>query len=840
MSVDDSETRTCSLYIRAGAVILLASVGCAWASEHRDKGYQYLSPVPRAGYTSPYTRYVLVRFEDISPYDLTNLSEFIEVRGANTGNHSGQTHIASDQRTVIFEMSSNFRTDGQGELVRITLTPTVGSSSGHVEAFEYYFMISKPMGGSPESLFNEVSLCEQLSSDLQPLPEDESPRFPEEILQTAAYKDSAAPPGPADEARIMPNGVSVPSNFPHVDITINEDPDSGYIFMDNRILGPDSYNVIFDNTGCPIWYMQTDDDRHDMKVQPNGMLTMLATNDWHRFIGLDPTYTQVGTYRALNGHYTDTHELQVLENGHYLLLGLRSERVDMRLYVAGGRLNCTVRESVLQECTPQGELIFQWRAWDHFDVRDVHLDDILSDSVRFPHMNAIDIDEDGHILVSSRHLSEITKIDRDTGEIIWRLSGIPKNNDFTFIDDPFNGPRAQHAVRRTGPNRYLLFDNGNLHDPPVSRGVEYELDLDAMTASIVWQYPKVPTTSIYSHYMGNTQRLPNGHTLINWAVDYLPKLTEVRPDGTVAFEMNWADSYETSRVWRCQWQGNARKPYLIVEPQSEYVTVVLNKFGDPNVASYRIYGSLEGGDWTLLATSTDTLQRIHGLENGGHYDFYVTAVDFSGEESEPSDVVSAVVRAFQPGENMLLNGDFSDGKDEWDWNVANPASAEWTVEDGTSHFHISNGGTQLSQIQLSQSGLPLTNGQKYIFEFAAESAAPRTLEIRVGQNVFAPRLVPIRKIFRYAFVMDDPTDYRARIAFNLGYSSVDVSLDDVYLAKVIPGDVDYDGLVGPADLVVLADEWLGPSDEADLDGNGHVDLRDLAAMSAYWRRAAAR
>ncbi|MHC4657344.1 MAG: aryl-sulfate sulfotransferase, partial [Planctomycetota bacterium] len=125
----------------------------------------------------------------------------------------------------------------------------------------------------------------------------------------------------------------------------------------------------------------------------------------------------------------------------------------------------------------------------------------------------------------------VTKINSDTGEIIWRLSGA--HSDFTFVNDPLNGFRNQHAIRSTGNGRYLLFDNGNLHSPSVSRAVEYELDLDAMTATVVWEFREMP--DVYSHYMANTQRLPNGNTLINWAVGSLPKLTEVRPDGTKAF-----------------------------------------------------------------------------------------------------------------------------------------------------------------------------------------------------------------------------------------------------------------------------------------------------------------
>ena len=37
------------------------------------------------------------------------------------------------------------------------------------------------------------------------------------------------------------------------------------------------------------------------------------------------------------------------------------------------------------------------------------------------------------LMISSRHLNEITKISRTTGDIIWRFGG--KNNQFTFVND---------------------------------------------------------------------------------------------------------------------------------------------------------------------------------------------------------------------------------------------------------------------------------------------------------------------------------------------------------------------------------------------------------------------
>ncbi|MHC4693953.1 MAG: aryl-sulfate sulfotransferase, partial [Planctomycetota bacterium] len=649
----------------------------------------------------------------------------------------------------------------------------------------------------------------------------------------------------ADGPMIMPNGVSVPSNFPHVNITINDNPDPGYIFLDNRFSGDNSYNVIFDNTGSPIWYWQMNDERRDMKVQPNGVLTMLARTGGTRFIGLDSNYREIATYRPVNGYSTDEHELVVLEDGGYLIIGLRTNTVDMSLYLTGGNTNANVRETIIQEFTVTDELIFQWRAWDNFDVRDVHLDNPLGGSFRFPHMNAIDIDKDGHILLSSRHISEITKINRDTGEIIWRLSGIPKNNDFTYINDPLNGPRNQHAIRHTGNGRYLLFDNGNLHSPSVSRAVEYEIDPNAMTATVVWEFRETP--DVYSHYMGNTQRLPNGNTLINWAVGALPKLTEVRPDGTKAFEMNWVDNFEAYRVWRCPWQGMALKPNLIVESPPDNLTLIFNKFGDPNVAYYRIYGGSSPQPTTVIATSTSTLKHIsEGLENGIRYYFRVTAVDTNGAESDYSNEESAVISFTGPGQNVVSNGDFCQGQDSWTWEVSGSADASWQIESGVSHFNITNGGIQISDVQLRQAGIRLVRGKQYVFEFDAWSDLPRFIEAKVGQDespwtnyskIGYSSVTPNPTHFSYPFTMEDSSDYNARVVFNAGTSNVDVYIDNVSLINVLPGDFDLDNCVKFDDLDVLTSEWLKEESGliADLQENGRIDFNDFAIFAESFK-----
>ena len=821
--------------------IALALVFCGpvLASEHRETGYQYLSPVPQSEYVLPQTRYILVRFETVSPYALTNLSTFITVTGASSGTHSGLTKIASDDKTVIFDMSLDFSSN---ELVTVSLTPAFDGAT--VEPYEYQFMVSRPMPGS-------VATPAEASGKLLSIDSIPEPATTVEPMPTAT-----APTKSLAGTMIMPNGVSVPGDFPDITITANDNPAPGYIYIDYS--GSPKYTMMLDSSGSPVWYQRGTAHR-EFKLQKNGIIT------WKGFEGYDQNFNRLespaGSYHAVNGYSTDDHELQVLENGHYLLFGRKSQTVDMTRFVPGGKTDANVRETVLQEFTPEGDLIFQWRAWDNYDIRLMEYwsydDKPTSSSIRFVHMNAVDVDTDGHLVVSSKRVSEVTKINRNTGEVIWRLgSGNPDNpNDDPYLDQrltilndtlPTGQFNVQHDIRVVGENRYTVFDNHHLDSTPNSRAVEYEVDPVNRTATLVWQY----MGGYDSYHMGNAQRLPNGNTFINWVITDGPKVTEVRPDGTKAFEMNWsAQNSKSYRVFKFPWDGVVDVPYLIVDPQPDNVTLIFNKFGDPNVAYYRIYGGTSPGPTTLLDTSTSTLKRLTDFENGSRYYFRVKAVDVRGRESDYSNEENTVVNIIKPGQNMVLNGDFSQGKDSWIWEVGGSASAAWTIEDGVSHFDITGEGSQISDVQLRQAGMKLTQGKRYLFEFDAWcTPTPRLLEAKVGQDN-SPwtnysknvpfTITPNRTYYRYPFVMEDTSDYNARVVFNTGTSAIDVYIDNVSLINVLAGDFDFDGCVEFDDLGVLAGAWLEEESglAENLDGSGVVDIKDFAIFGESWMQS---
>jgi hypothetical protein len=738
-------------------VLLFASVQ---ASDWQDRGYLYLSPRPDAEFVASQAT-VEVRFEGLSPRELANLDTFIRVEGAVSGTHAGQTRIATDDRTILFVPAAGFQT----ESVTVTLDPeTLPGATSIVAPYTYRFFVCRP-SDRPAS---PVALPPKAQGT------SVAPAQPSGVGTPAVAETSGGGP------RILANGVSVPGDFPRPAITVNKSPSPGYLFLVNRGEGASVYTMMLDNRGDPVWYRRGNGG--EFKVQRNGLLTSEG------FTGVDKNFRWVADYHAVQGYDTDDHDLQVLEDGRYLVIGLRSQTVDMSRYLVGGAVNATVYETALQAFTAAGEMILQFRAWDHYAVSDIDpaVEDPTASTVRFPHLNSVDVDDDGHFLLSCRHLSEVTKIDRDTGEVLWRLGG--RHSDFTFAADRLNGFCNQHSIVALGRGRYLLFDNGNGHTPPVSRAVEYSLDLHTRIATLVWEFRDTPDK--FAGYQGSVQRLATGNTLINWVMPDYPKAVEVDPNGVKQFEMNLVPGTAPQWSFRYPWEGKVDVPYLILEPQSQSLALVFNKFGDPNVAAYKIYGGKSPHPTDVLEVTSDPLASLTRLDSGQQYYFRVTAVDKDGIESGFSNEESLVVRINASSEDQVINGVFSQGTERWHLEVAAAASAEWGIEDGSAHIAISQGGTRVSDVGLSQDGLQMIKDQTYIFGFRAWADKPRVIEVRLEQaqtphtdygKIGYVYLTAAAQSFRYTIKMTQATDYEVRILFNVGGSAIGVHLDDVSL-----------------------------------------------------------
>ncbi len=332
--------------------------------------------------------------------------------------------------------------------------------------------------------------------------------------------------------------------------TLNE-PSAGYLKMDIES-GGNFY--LLDNYGT-IQHVDSSDDIHDClrwKHLRNGNLSCVKDNHYRIY---NENLDLLEIIDIPEDYALDIHDMEVLDNGHYLLICAETRTMDLSGIVDGGQTDTKVLFGVLIETGSTGEIYWIWNSFDHFNVLDATSDiDLTQNGIDLTHMNAVAVDLDGNILISSRHLDEITKINKQTGEIMWRWGGSEcRNNEFEFINDNvngFNGFSHQHAITVLSNGNYLLYDNGNLKPIQYSRGVEYSLNVPAKTATKVWEYRHNP--DIFMESLGNVQRLKNGNTLINWGLD---KITEVNSSNNVRFELTHGNT--AYRVYKILIKMNA-------------------------------------------------------------------------------------------------------------------------------------------------------------------------------------------------------------------------------------------------------------------------------------------
>jgi hypothetical protein len=302
--------------------------------------------------------------------------------------------------------------------------------------------------------------------------------------------------------------------------------------------------IIAENSGEPNYYKRINRYAVDFKKTTDGNLSYYDHTREKYYI-MDTNFITIDSLTCGNGYPTDNHELIFLENGHALIMSYDDVPLDMSEIVPGGNPNSMVTGLVIQELDNEKKVVFQWRSWEDIEITEATHENLTHGKIDYVHGNSIEQDYDGNLIVSLRHTDQIIKINRITGEIMWRLGGI--RNAFTFLNDTL-GFFHQHDARRVAPGRITLFDNGNFHSPPFSRAIEYEIDEVNKTAKLVWQFDH--NKDVFAFAMGNAQRLPNGNTLIGWGTAAIPNMTEVDPSGNTVFELAMGDSLWSYRAFR--------------------------------------------------------------------------------------------------------------------------------------------------------------------------------------------------------------------------------------------------------------------------------------------------
>lgn len=471
---------------------------------HGQSPFRYISPLPGSSLHTPEAR-ILLRTGEAW---LKTEQGFCTIRGEITGMHAYSEELSDDGLTLI-------------------ITPHLSFIPGE-----------------------EVTLCFLPGKSLPAIPQKWTSSFrvsPWNPIQRQEELNRYY----ADETEFGQGGYLNKNGFDSLVIDINNNPEPGNILfhLNRSSIYPDTTphpTVVLASDGTEIYKFS-----HALR---GNCFMPLATGHftWYDFSDsswelLDTGFNVIKRVKCVAGYSADSHDFIESSNSHYYLMAYDPQPYDMSKEIQGGNPNAIVVGLVLQELDKNLNLVFQWRSWDHFNITDAIHTTMTLPRIDYVHANSIELDHDSNLILSSRHLDEITKISRADGHMIWRFGGV--NNQFAFMGNK-GGFNFQHDARRLSNGNLTLFDNGNYHMPQLSSAQEYKLDEVNKKAELIWKY--VHPDSIYARAMGNVQRLSGGSTWINWGFvnPRTAAITEVKADGTISWQAHFTGNNYAYRSYR--------------------------------------------------------------------------------------------------------------------------------------------------------------------------------------------------------------------------------------------------------------------------------------------------
>ena len=423
-----------------------------------------------------------------------------------------------------------------------------------------------------------------------------------------------------------PPGVSVSRRNPGAS--------SGYIFVAPKKGPGQDGPMILDDRGQLVWFRplrgKSAMDFKAQRYRGRPVLTwwegrVVNAHGIGEYVILDDSYREIARIPPAEGYHRDLHEFLITPRDTALLTAYDPVQRDLSPF--GGPRDGVMLGGFAQEVDiGTGEVLFEWRSLDH-----VGLDESYSRPKQpgkpfdYFHINSIDVDHDGNLLVSARNTSAVYKIDRETGEVMWRLGG--KESDFEMGQ----GTRTvvQHDARRQPDGTITILDNGPARKGRgQSRGIVVELDMAGMRATLVREYTH--PDGLRAATQANMQALPNGNVFIGWGTE--PVFSEFGGDGELVFDAGFLPEVETYRAFRFPWIGKPDDaPALTAERGSgDEVAVHASWNGATEVATWQaLTGPAPGQLKPVGSVPRNGFETAITVRNAGSY-VAVEARDSSG------------------------------------------------------------------------------------------------------------------------------------------------------------------------------------------------------------------
>jgi hypothetical protein len=524
----------------------------------------------------------------------------ISVRGSQSGSHSGKVLSDSDGRGGSFIPNKSFT---PGETVTVTTRLNiVDSKSG-----TFRFKVATPAGRIP---FRPFRYSGRVSGDV--------------------YHFHSYP-------QINPIAVTVDRQSSHTA--------RGYLFV-TPWYGPVQNGVmILDSQGKVVWFKSVPkyNMASDFKEQTYHGKSVLTW--WQGYFGAgvgsgedvinDTSYRQIATVQAGNGLTADLHDFEITPQNTALIVS--EEPVVWDASSIHGSSHAVIYNSIVQEIDiPTGLVLFQWDSLDHVPLS--------ASYTHFPkpghpfdwfHLNSVQQDSDGSLVISSRSTSAVYKVSKSDGHVIWTLGG--KHSDFKFGSGA--SPAFQHdvTVRNQNDSEMTIFDNGaglfNVHHQ--SRALY--LRLNGRTATEIGELDHSP--SLLSQFGGSVQELQGGDSFVGWGAERY--FSEFNTHGQEIFDARFKDTNASYRAYRFRFNGfPPTLPRVAASSGGNRTTIWVSWNGDTRTHKWRVLaGSSSSSLRTVTTVNRSGFETAIGISRTS--DVQIQALDGNGHVLSTSAVTRA-------------------------------------------------------------------------------------------------------------------------------------------------------------------------------------------------------
>jgi hypothetical protein len=520
----------------------------------------YVYPIPGGQVAAPETQ---IAFRGVSPSMLAGIT----VTGSVSGAHNGTVAADSDGRGGSFLPSVPF---APGETVTVeTSLNIVGGKQG-----TFSFKVATPLIGFPAIHWPAAA------------------RRAGDVWQFRSRSD------------LIPAAVQILKRGPTARGDIFLAPQNGPLYD-----GPE----IIDPNGQLIWFkpMHGDTSVADFRVQRYNGRPVLTWWQGSVTAGIgngvdiinDSSYRQIAAIHAANGLSADLHEFQLTPYGTALIVANYPV-----VWTAPGSPPQHVIDSVVQEIDiPTGLVLFQWDSLDHVPVSDSYEGHpkLNHNPYDYFHVNSVDVDNDGNLVISGRNTWAAYKVDHRTGAVIWRLGG--KHSSFKLAPGVYWA--FQHDVRiRANSDWFITLFDDSAGPPKIhtqSRGIKLIVSLRHMTVRQVASHVHAPPLS--ANFEGNFQQLRDRHDFLGWGQQAY--FSEYDPQGNLIFDGRFVAAGpgtpdSSYRAYRFAWNGTpVTLPAIAVVLQGSSTMVYVSWNGATNVASWRVLGGSSPGALTQVGTA---------------------------------------------------------------------------------------------------------------------------------------------------------------------------------------------------------------------------------------------